>query len=244
MRIHVISVRSPGVRLLLLAVGLVLATWLVNPRVLHATSRQPFAVYRVDTGRRMMALTINVVWGTEYVPALIRELSNHHAVATFMVGGIWAKTHPALVREMVQAGDEVGNHGWNHRHPTRLSEDELIRDIADTNNVVREIIGRVPTVYAPPYGEFNKAVIRAADSLHMTLVMWTIDTIDWRPSTSAASMAHKVLTKSAPGAIVLMHPTDRTVVALPQIINGLHHRGYQLVTVSQLLKSGTPRPDE
>ncbi|MCY0898261.1 MAG: polysaccharide deacetylase family protein [Firmicutes bacterium] len=244
MRIHVISLRSPAVRLVLLVIGLILAAWLVNPRVLHATGRPPLAVYRVETAKRAMALTINVVWGTEYVPGLIRDLAEHHAVATFMVGGVWAKTHPQLVREMVQAGDEIGNHGWNHQHPNQMGEAQLIRDIGNTNQVVHGIVGMTPTVYAPPYGEFNQTVLRAVQALHMTLVMWTIDTIDWRPSSSVDYMVNKVLARSVPGAIVLMHPTDRTVVALNRIIDGLHRQGYALVTISELLKMGTPRTDE
>ncbi|HBQ96778.1 MAG TPA: polysaccharide deacetylase, partial [Sulfobacillus sp.] len=75
------------------------------------------------------------------------------------------------------------------------------------------------------------------------LVMWTIDTIDWRPSSQVTYMVNKVLQNAAPGSIVLMHPTDRTVAALNQIVQGLRSQGYQLVTVSQLLKMGTPVGD-
>jgi peptidoglycan/xylan/chitin deacetylase (PgdA/CDA1 family) len=242
MHFHVISLRGPMTRLVLLVAALCGLVWIVNPRMLQATSG-PIAVYRVETQHRAMALTINVVWGTEYVPKLLQELKSQHVAATFMVGGYWAKTHPDLVRAMHADGDEVGNHGWNHQHPNQLSYAANIQDIQRTNDAVRAITGVTPTVYAPPYGEFNRTVLNAAGAAHMTLVMWTIDTIDWRPSSQVDYMVGKVMSRAQPGALVLMHPTDRTVLALPQIIAGLKARGYHLVTASRLLTLGTPRPD-
>lgn len=245
MHFRVISLRTPLARLLGLVVILLLAVWLINPHTARATQRSlvPIPVYRVEMQQKVMALTINVVWGTEYVPQLLATLRREHVSATLMIGGAWARSHPMLVREMHQDGDELGNHGWNHRHPNQLSYAENVDDIAKTNHELHEIVGVDPTVYAPPYGEFNQTVLQAAGDVHMTLVMWTIDTIDWRPSSSVAYMVNKVLNKAIPGGIVLMHPTSRTVLALPRIIAGLKARGYRLVTVSRLLSMGIPRTD-
>lgn len=247
MHFRVISLRTPMARLVLLVIGLVLAAWLVNPRI-HATTapatKAIIPVYRVETQHSAMALTINVVWGTQYVPKLLAELKAEHVPATFMVGGAWAEAHPDLVRQMRADGDEIGNHGWNHRHPNQLGLTGNIDDITRTNRIIEAIAQVRPSVYAPPYGEFNQTVLRAAQAVHMTLVMWTIDTIDWRPSSSVPYMVNKVSSKAQKGGIVLMHPTDRTVEALPQIITQLKDRGYQLVTVTKLLTLGTPRTDE
>ncbi len=232
-------------RLLVLVTVLLLAAWLVNPRLLRASGSPevPIPVYRVETPQHAMALTINVVWGTEYVPQLMRELKDAHVPATFMVGGAWAEAHPDLVKQMKAQGDELGNHGWNHRHPNQLGFDGNVQDIERTNRTVEAISQTRPSVYAPPYGEFNQTVLRAAAAAHMTLVMWTIDTIDWRPSSSPAYMVNKASRLAQNGGIVLMHPTDRTVEALPEIIQALQNKGYHLVTVSQLLKMGIPRTD-
>lgn len=233
-------------RLLLLVTALVLAAWLINPR-LHATTaptQHPIPVYRVETSKPLMALTINVVWGTAYVPKLLAELKAAQVPATFMVGGAWAEAHPDLVRLMRHDGDEIGNHGWNHRHPNSLGFHGVVEDITRTNRIIEAIAQVRPTVYAPPYGEFNQTVLSGAQAAHMTLVMWTIDTIDWRPSSSVSYMVNKVARHAQKGGLVLMHPTDRTVEALPQIIKTLKKQGYRLVTVSTLLRSGTPRTDQ
>ncbi|PSR23779.1 MAG: polysaccharide deacetylase [Sulfobacillus acidophilus] len=244
MRLYVISLRGPVVRLCALVVLLMGGVSFVNPRLLRASpTNLPIPVYRVETAHHAMALTINVVWGTEYVPKMLEELRSAQVRATFMVGGAWAKANPELVREMVADKDEVGNHGYRHRHPNQLSLAENIADITRTNQVIKTVAGVQPTLYAPPYGEFNRTVLEASQLAHMTLVMWTIDTIDWRESSSVHYMTTKVLTRAAPGALVLMHPTARTVAALPQIIQGLKHRNFQLVTVSRLLLWGHARTD-
>ncbi len=246
MWIKVISLRSPASKMVALFMIFIASIVIFNtpaPKSTPVTSDVPGPVYRVITTKRAMALTINVVWGTQYLPSLLETLQARHVHATFMVGGVWAKNHPQLVQRMVKDGMEVGNHGWAHGHPANMSVDENVTDIHKTNEAVKAASGVSPAVYAPPYGELGSSVLKAASLLHMPLVMWTIDTIDWRPTSTVEYMVNKVLQKAQPGAIVLMHPTDRTVQALPQVIQGLQGQGYSLVTVSQLLKMGTPTGD-
>ncbi|AUW93713.1 polysaccharide deacetylase [Sulfobacillus thermotolerans] len=247
MWIKVISLRSPATKVVALFL-----LFLASVAIFHSPATapvpttenlEPGPVYRVVTTQRAMALTINVVWGTQYVPQLLQALTAAHVKATFMVGGVWAKKNPTVLEQIVKDGMQVGNHGWAHGHPATMSVSENVADIQKTNEIVHQLVGVTPAVYAPPYGELGGAVLKATSLLHMPLVMWTIDTIDWRPSSSVPYMVNKVLAKARPGAIVLMHPTDRTVKALPLIIEGLKSQGYNLVTVSALLKMGTPVGD-
>jgi peptidoglycan/xylan/chitin deacetylase (PgdA/CDA1 family) len=200
----------------------------------------PGPVYRVATTTKAMALAINVVWGTEYVPKLLSILEAHHARATFFLGGAWAAAHPALVERLVAAGMELGNHGYAHRHQSTMTLDQNVAEITAASRAIEAAGGPRPVLFAPPYGEYNDTVLRAAALLHMPLIMWTVDTIDWRPSSSPSVITSRVLNGASAGAIVLMHPTERTVEALPTIVSRLSADGYRLVTVSQLLSLGTP----
>ena len=241
MWVKVISARSRGARAIYLALLLGLSLLVFQPRS-HSTP-VPGPVYRVKTTTRAMALTINVVWGTEFVPQILQDLVSAHVTGTFMVGGAWASEHPQLILEMVRDHMEIGNHGWNHPHPNQLTYAGNLPQITRTNEAVKHIAGITPLVFAPPYGEFNHTVLGASAALHMPLIMWTIDTIDWRPSSTSSYMVSKVLARAQPGAIVLMHPTSRTAEALPEIISGLASRGYRLTTVSTLLTMGEPVGD-
>lgn len=90
-------------------------------------------------------------------------------------------------------------------------------------------------MFAPPYGERGPTVLQAAEEAGYHTILWTADTIDWqRPAPEV--IVRRVLDKAENGSIVLMHPTEPTVKALPDMIKGLKEKGYQLVTVSDMLK--------
>ncbi|MCL8207995.1 MAG: polysaccharide deacetylase family protein [Actinomycetia bacterium] len=234
------SARWPGVVAGVLAAAAVWATSRPGALALQAPAAPP-AVYRVATTTPAVALTVNVVWGTEYVPRLLAVLQREHARATFFLGGAWAAAHPDLVRQLAAAGMEIGNHGYAHRHQSLLSFDANVEEITRASRAIELAGAPRPTLFAPPYGEYNRTVLEAAGALHLTTVMWTIDTIDWRPSSTPDRITERVLSRAAPGSIVLMHPTDRTVEALPRILAGLAAKGLKAVPVGTLLKTGTPQ---
>lgn len=89
-------------------------------------------------------------------------------------------------------------------------------------------------LYAPPYGEYNDNVLRAASELGYRTTLWSVDTIDWqRPPVEI--LKSRVLKKVHNGAIILMHPTDPTNKALPSLIRELKERGYSITTVSAII---------
>ena len=127
----------------------------------------------------------------------------------------------------------IGNHGIP-RHPNRPSE---LAEIFCVLKRRAEICGQKTRLYAPPYGEFNERVIETADSLGYPLIMWSLDTVDWRkplPST----IVQRVSSRVEADYIVLMHPTEPTVQALPEILKFLQGAGYRLVTVSEIISEG------
>ncbi len=234
------AARRPATWYGLAAAGLMGLALFGAPRLQSAAAAPPAPVYRVLTRAPLMALSINVVWGTEFVPHILRILASGHVRATFFLGGAWAAANPALVQEMVRDGMAVENHGYAHRHSNQLSFDENLNEITRAARAIQLAGAPRPTLYAPPYGEFNGTVLAAADALHNRVILWTIDTIDWRPTSDVAAITRRVLAKAQAGAIVLMHPTRRTVAALADILARLRQAGYHLVTVPQLLTAGTP----
>lgn len=181
-----------------------------------------------------VAFACNIFWGEEFLPQMLNTLENNNIHITFFVGGTWAKSNPELLKMIAEKGHELGNHSYNHPHPNTLSKAKNQEQIVNTEAIIKEITGVKTNLYAPPYGEYNDTVLAAATELHYPTIMWSIDTIDWkRPPPEI--IKSRVVKKIHNGAIVLMHPTDPTAKALPDLIRELSSLGYTITTVSDIL---------
>lgn len=197
------------------------------------TKIQP--IFHGNISQPKVAFACNVFWGEEFLPDMLQTLSNQNTHITFFIGGSWAKKYPDLLADIANKGHELGNHTYSHPHPNTISKDKNKEQIVKTEDLVKEITGAKTTLYAPPYGEYNDTVLTAADELGYTTIMWTIDTIDWkRPP--ADIIKNRVIKKLHNGAIILMHPTEPTAKALPELITEIKKAGYTITTVSDILK--------
>jgi peptidoglycan/xylan/chitin deacetylase (PgdA/CDA1 family) len=131
---------------------------------------------------------------------------------------------PDLVRAGLRAGMWVGNHSYSHPHLTQIGEPAAFQELASTQWVLRDVTGREPTLFRPPFGETNDQV-RADESRIGTLeVLWTVDSRDWAGATveEIAAAAHTL----QPGGIILMHDwPPATISAIPLIARDLAQRG-------------------
>ncbi len=198
-------------------------------------------IYRGNPQKREMSLMFNVAWGTEYVPQILNILHRYHVRSTFFLDGSWTKKNPLVAKSILDAGMELGNHGYNHPMMSRISRDKMISQIQRTNTVIQQATGVTPTLFAPPAGDFNQMVVRVAAGLKMRSILWTLDTIDWRKPQPSVIVS-RIVKRHEPGALVLMHPTAPTVSALPSMIEALQKAGYRLVPVSELISPVRPTP--
>lgn len=210
---------------------------------LVAASPLPKPLEQFTTDQKVMALTINVDWGEEYIPGMLDALAKGNAHATFFVTGRWAKNHPELVKKIVESGHQVENHGYAHPHPDRLSVAANREEIKKTESIISGLTGYKTRFYAPPYGEKGASGLKAAADLGYTTVLWTLDTVDWRPESTPQQIAQRILNPAVRfgikpnkrGAIILMHPKENTVKALPIILAQLNREGYRLLTLNELI---------
>jgi len=191
-------------------------------------------IYKGDESQPRVAFECNVVWGTEYVPAMLDIFKQHGIKITFFIGGQWAEQNPELLKRMVQEGHELGNHGYSHKYHSKLNLEQNREEIMKAEKAIERITGVKTRLFAPPYGDFNKTTLQAAQSLGYKTIMWSIDTIDWRGD-GVDSIIKRVFKNPHNGAFILMHPTEDTIKALPVIINGLRQRGYEIGRISDLL---------
>ena len=192
-------------------------------------------IYQGDTSKRAMALTINIDWGEEYLKPMLEILERENVKVTFFPTGRWASKNPEIIKLIHEKGHEIGNHGYSHPHVDQLSKEENKQEILKTQEIIKNIIGIETTLFATPYGEKKQHVIDAAGELGYRTIFWTIDTVDWQRHRTADVIANKVIENAENGAIVLMHPTENTTKALPIMIEALKEKGYELITVSDIL---------
>lgn len=196
----------------------------------------PRPIYHGNENEPRIALTFNVDWGEEYIPGILNALDAYQAKATFFLTGRWAKKFPELTQEIAKRGHEIGNHGYSHPHPDKISKEQNQEEIKAAEKVIQEIANIKTNLFAPPYGEHGAHVLRAADELGYRTILWTVDTVDWDQGRTAEMIQTKVIDKAQNGVIVLMHPTDRTLKALPAILKNLKDKGYEFVTVTEVLQ--------
>ncbi|HIE13374.1 MAG TPA: polysaccharide deacetylase [Desulfotomaculum sp.] len=236
MPIFVLRVRWMVRYLVLLLLGFGIpsfAGYLIALEDRNVSTGAPGPVYQGSTDKRRIALTFNVFWGEEHLPQILQTLRRNNAKATFFLGGCWVDRFPELAQE-IGRDFEVGSHSYYHRHPDRLSVAENLADLKRAEAAIRRVTKKRPRLFAPPYGECGPSILQAADAAGYRVVLWSIDTVDWkRPA--AAKISGRVISRAHNGAIVLLHPTAPTAEALPAIIRELSGRGFEFVSVSDLL---------
>lgn len=218
-----------------------------NIQVFFPTSDEPSAIYSVETDKKMVALTFDISWGEKRADPILDVLEQKGLKkATFFLSSPWAETHPDIVKRIVDSGYEVGSHGHKHTNYSTLSDEEIRKQITTAHSILEKVTGKKPNLIRYPNGDFDKRVLKIADELGYKSIQWDTDSLDWKnPGTS--TIVNRVVTKAHPGDIILMHASDscqQTHEALPQIIDQLREKGYEFVTVSELLSNADVKTEE
>jgi peptidoglycan-N-acetylglucosamine deacetylase len=182
-----------------------------------------------------VALTFDDGPSLTQTPAILEALVAFGAHATFFEEGRHVAGREALMRQILAAGDEIGNHSFHH------PVDPGAAELASTNVAIRSATGFEPCLFRPPYGEVDARVEAAARANGLEMVLWTLDSEDDHHP-GVAAIRRKVVRQTTPGAIVLLHDGGHhpeTVEALPGILEGLRARGFRCVTVTELLGGRT-----
>lgn len=181
-----------------------------------------------------LTFSCNVDWGEEVIPDMLKILKENDIKITFFVSGRWAENHPALLKEMYLSGHEIQSHGYSHKLCTQNSVETIKEEILKTEAVILDILGVKTNVFAPPSGDYDDTTIDLCRSLGYQMALWSADTIDWRKGSTAEVIKGRVLKKQLNGAIVLMHPKEETVKALPGLIKEIEAKNIEIVPLYRL----------
>jgi len=197
-------------------------------------------VERVLPGKGRIALTFDAGSTSGDVPAILAALSRYNAHITFFVTGQWANDNPEQVRAMLAAGDEVANHSFTHPSFPKLTDAEMISELAKADAAIQAAGGRSSKPYwRPPFGDETGHVLNVARDQGYRSIYWTWDSLDsiGKPK-SKDFIVQRVTGAAVPldGAVILQHVAAATsVAALPEILTNLYGRGLRVVTITELL---------
>src|SRR5205809_2602935 len=175
-------------------------------------------------------------------PKLLDLLAARHIKATFFVIGENVAQHPEIVARAAREGHEIGNHSWSHPYFARMSDDNVRSQLRRTDDAIRNAIGIRPTLLRPPYGSITAREKRwIQDEFGYRIILWDVDPYDWkRPG--PAVVRNRILKETQPGSIVLSHDIHPgTIEAMPSTFNALEAKGFNFVTVSELIRMAVPR---
>lgn len=224
--------------LYLILITLILATVLTIIIFNWGKTRNVFKediFYEGLTDEKIISFACNIDWGEEYIPEMLDIFEKNNIKITFFPTGKWSEKNGELLKEIYKKDHEIGNHGYSHLDYDKLNYDRNFEEIGNAHNIIKDIIGEGPAYFAPPSGAFNDYTLKAAKELGYKVIMWSVDTIDWREDSTKDLIVKRVVDKAHSSAIVLMHPTENTKNALTEIIKELTGMGYKIGNISDVL---------
>ena len=185
-----------------------------------------------EAGGKKIALTFDDGPHPYYTQQLLKGLKERNVKATFFITGQNVEAYPEIVKEIYAEGHLIGNHTYSHIQLTSKNEESFKQEILRTNEAIKEVTGQDTIYVRPPYGSWNKEFEK---ELNMFPVLWTVDPLDWC-SSDASRIVRSVCSKAKENDIILMHDQYKTTVtAALKIVDELTQKGYEFVTVDELL---------
>ena len=234
--------KLPLSRLTALALALLTLTGACYVGVMPETAsvvakKRELPIYSVAREDGAIAISFDASWGGDKTMKLLDVLDEYGIKTTFFLVDIWVKAYPDLVREIAARGHEIGNHSTSHPHMSELSREQIVQELATQADHVQQLTGVRPTLFRPPYGDYNDRLILTAREEGYECIQWSVDSLDWK--NRGVQDVVKRAQKAKSGDIVLFHnDADYTVDALPEILEYYRAQGLTVVPVSQLLLAG------
>ncbi len=197
-------------------------------------------------GRKMVAISFDDGPDPVYTPQVLDILKAKQATATFFVVGVNAEGRPDLLRREYAEGHLIGNHTYSHPNIATISEESTARQLSATQRLIEFATGHSTTLFRPPYNADSEpqtpaeiTPILRAQNMHYVTIGERIDPQDWRKNVTPAEIVQEVVNEAQSGHLILLHDAggDRTatIQALPILIDTLRAKGFEFVSLSDLM---------
>ena len=206
-------------------------------------SQKVLPIYSVEREDKVISVTFDASWGGDKTMAILDLLDQYNAKATFFLVGIWVDKYPELVQEIAKRGHEIGNHSDSHAHFTQISDAQIRQELKDCSDKIEDLTGTRPTLFRPPYGDYNSKVITVVRDAGYEAVQWSIDSLDWK-NRGVNDLVKRATTNVQKGDIILFHNDSQYIVeALPAILQHYQAQGFTMIPAKDILLSGNTTID-
>ncbi len=213
-----------------------------KPTASSAPATAPVPPGRVDCAAvACVALTFDDGPNSGTTLQIVDSLTRANAPATFFMLGSMAQSNPGVVAKIAaNPRFEIGNHTVSHPNLKTLSAAAVSSQVNGAATTLTQLSGRPVKLFRPPYGNRNATVDAACKAAGEAIILWDVDTEDWK-NRNTATTTSKAVSGARAGSIILMHDIHpSTAAAVPGIITQLRAKGFVLVTVSELLGGTAP----
>jgi len=235
--------RSKGMQILHTA-AIAFAVWLTAFFALHFTlgggavstaAERKLPIYSVEKTEKQIAISFDCAWGVEYTDKILEELDRHGVKCTFFAVEFWVEKYPEYAKKIVERGHELGTHSKTHPYMSKLTSAQVREELTSSSAVIERTVGVKPTLFRPPYGDYNNQLIEVSYELGLYPIQWDVDSLDWK-NLSATELSLRVINGVKEGSIILCHNNGlHTAEALPMIFSTLQNRGYEFVPIGKLI---------
>lgn len=187
---------------------------------------------------KVVAITFDDGPDSKITPGILDILKNNNIKANFFFLGSQVNYFPSVVKRAYNEGHLILNHGYNHPYFTKITPEDIRKQVLLTEKKIEDIIGKRPSFIRPPYGDTDEKVLSVLRGMNDRIIIWSIDSMDWVINIDKQDVVNNVLNNARLGDIILMHSgpgQNMALKALPEIIYGLKNREFGIKDIGTML---------
>lgn len=197
-------------------------------------------VNHVETDKKAVALTFDD-GPTENTAQVLNELNSAGIKATFFLVGEAMEEYPDEAADIAAASHELGNHSYSHRRMVLKTPSFISSEIEKTDTLIRTAGYTGDIQFRPPNGKKLLLLPWYLHNHNRKTILWDLEPNSIpEVDASADAIVKYVVDNARPGSIILLHvmhdSTGNSIGAIQGIAEGLKAKGYEFVTVGELLR--------
>ena len=174
---------------------------------------------------------------SEYTDEIIKILNKNNVKATFFMINNNMQAYPKQVKNIVENGNTAGFHSVSHDiHKLYVSKTSAKEEFDTNQATFKKITGQTSKVIRLPFGSkpyTPRASYNALVDSGYKLWDWTLDTEDWRSTSSQIMENVKKYSSGSDNVVLLMHERKQTVEILDEMIKYLKSEGFEILPIKQ-----------